>query len=39
MPLEWEVRSATAALLRALAEIEAGRLNAPEHLLMRAWPR
>lgn len=39
LPLEWEVRSATAALLRALAEIEAGRLNAPEHLLMRAWPR
>jgi len=39
LPLEWEVRSATAALLRALAEIEAGRLHAPEHLLMRAWPR
>lgn len=39
LPLEWEVRAATAALLRALAEIEAGRLHAPEHLLMRAWPR
>ena len=38
-PQDWEVRSATTALLRALAEIEAGRLNAPEHLLMRAWPR
>jgi hypothetical protein len=39
MPLEWEVRSATAAMLRALAEIESGRLYAPEHLLMRAWPQ
>lgn len=39
LPAEWEVRCATTALLRALSEIEAGRLNAPEHLLMRAWPR
>lgn len=39
MPLEWEVRCATAAMLRALAEIESGRLYAPEHLLMRAWPQ
>jgi len=38
-PPEWEVRCATAAMLRALAEIEAGRLYAPEHLLMRAWPQ
>ncbi len=39
IPPEWEVRCATAAMLRALAEIEAGRLYAPEHLLMRAWPQ
>lgn len=39
VPPEWEVRCATAAMLRALAEIEAGRLYAPEHLLMRAWPQ
>jgi hypothetical protein len=39
MPLTWEVRCATAALLRALAEIEAGRLYAPKHLLMQAWPQ
>lgn len=39
MPLAWEVRCATAALVRALAEIEAGRLYAPKHLLMQAWPQ
>lgn len=39
LPTEWEVRCACTALLRALAEIESGRLGAPEHLLMRAWPR